>query len=108
MFGRARKLILTENETSIYFQDFECNRTNNSNAKYQLNLKITTPKYGCSRAPVWFKTLWFSITLLAGRSLLYVEPAVNRQPGFRRELVEQVDFLKIFLPATFRFFKFPH
>ena len=30
------------------------------------------------------------ITLQAGRSLLYVEPAVNRQPGFRRELVEQI------------------
>ena len=34
-------------------------------------------------------TLRFGITLQAGRSLRYVEPGVNRQPGFRRELAEQ-------------------
>ena len=27
--------------------------------------------------------------------LSYVEPAVNRQPGFRRELVEQITSLRI-------------
>ena len=37
----------------------------------------------------------FGITLQAGKPLLYVEPAVNRQPGFRRELVEQITLFKI-------------
>jgi hypothetical protein len=30
-------LVLSENETSIYFRGVECNRTNNSNAKYHLH-----------------------------------------------------------------------
>ena len=36
----------------------------------------------------------------------YVEPAVNRQPGFRRELVEQVSFSKIVLYVFFIFYIF--
>ena len=90
MFARARKLIRIGNETSIYFKHVECNKTSNLNAKYHSDQNIHVQHYGSGRGPAFSKTLRFGITLLAGRSLLYdVEPAVNRQPGFRRELVEQ-------------------
>ena len=81
----APKLILRGNQTSIWFKDFKCNRTSNSNAKYHLNWNIYVQDYGSSRGQAFSKTLRFGI-----------EPAVNRQPGFRRELVEQTTFLELF------------
>ena len=47
-FRRANKLILTKNETSIHLHDFECNRTSNQDAKYELNFKSDVQ---CHRLP---------------------------------------------------------
>ena len=49
-FGRANKLILTQNETSIHLNDFEFNRTSNPNAKYQLNFKSDVQCHRCARS----------------------------------------------------------
>ena len=70
-FGRAPELILGRNKTSILFKDFKCNETSNSNAKYPLNRNFHVQHYGSGRGQAFSKTLRFSITLLAGRSLLY-------------------------------------
>ncbi len=51
-FGRANKLILTENETSIHLNDFQCNRTSNSNAKYQLNFNYDVKCHRFTRLQV--------------------------------------------------------
>ena len=78
-FGRPNKLILTQNETSIHLNDFQCNRTNNQNAKYQLNFKSDVQCHRFRRCQVQ----------AISPSVSNGEPAVNRQPGFRRALVEQ-------------------
>jgi hypothetical protein len=73
-FGRANKLILTQNEASILFNDFECIRTRNRNAKYQLNFQYDVQ---CHRFPFQIQAISpsASVTLLAGKnSALRVMP----------------------------------
>ena len=60
------------NKTSILFKDFECNRTSNSNSKYQLNQNIHAQHHRSGRR-AFSKTLRFGIW----------QRAVNRQPGYR-------------------------
>ena len=69
-FDRARKLIFSANGTSIWFKDFECNKTSNSNAKHHLNQNIHVQHHRSSRGRAFSKTLRFGM-----------QRAVNRQPG---------------------------
>ena len=48
-FELAPKLIRMGNQTSIQFEDFECNSTSNSNAKYNVNQNIHVQHHRSSR-----------------------------------------------------------
>ena len=66
----------------MWFKDFECNRTSNSNSKYQLNWNIHVPHHRSGRGQAFSKT----VCRAGGKPSTWFLPGTRRADNFAGNL----------------------